>query len=410
MMLSASLGGLGRSRACSKVASSVAVLLGVFGVCVALLSRTVWWAGYDLSNCRGCKPSIDWSAERALKLGASQRRQYERDGVAVLRDMLPAPKIAALAAECDRLSNTFMTSLLARLVLPFYLRYEHRLDTRSALIRDWAVHGPLGKWAAELLGASTVRLYNAELIFHTGGDSPVPCKPAWHRDTVAAPFAPSVRAITFNVYLESIHSSGPHGDGLIYELGSHRNLGAPPRRSRIGKPSVSAGDLLAHDPNVYHTTSGEGCWRRRSLQFRYVTGETSRSTPVRFEFGPNRLPNGPVPWTLAHAPGIAPHGLSNGDELAGPWYPRVHPTPIPGEHVALPGGPWGLSSLLAIAAQSEALARSNSTGLPEPGFFGFDGPVERPAEWTFIKMPEAPIEMLYHKAGQGYKAAIRAAQ
>ena len=65
MMLSASLGGLGRSRACSKVASSVAVLLGVFGVCVALLSRTVWWAGYDLSNCRGCKPSIDWSAERA---------------------------------------------------------------------------------------------------------------------------------------------------------------------------------------------------------------------------------------------------------------------------------------------------------------------------------------------------------
>ena len=28
-------------------------------------------------------------------------------------------------------------------VLPFYLRYEHRLDTRSALIRDWAVQPSL---------------------------------------------------------------------------------------------------------------------------------------------------------------------------------------------------------------------------------------------------------------------------
>ena len=51
-----------------------------------------------------------------------------------------------------------MTSVLARLVLPFYLRYEHRLDTRSSLIRDWAIHGPLGKWAAELLRAPSVRL------------------------------------------------------------------------------------------------------------------------------------------------------------------------------------------------------------------------------------------------------------
>ena len=34
--------------------------------------------------------------------------------------------------------------------------------------------------------------------------------------------------------------------------------------------TMRVGDVLAHDPNTYHTTSGVGCWRRRSLQFRYV--------------------------------------------------------------------------------------------------------------------------------------------
>ena len=51
-----------------------------------------------------------------------------------------------------------------------------QLDARSELIRDWAVHGPLGAWAAQLLGASEVRLYNAEMIFHRGEDSPT-CRP-----------------------------------------------------------------------------------------------------------------------------------------------------------------------------------------------------------------------------------------
>lgn len=58
------------------------------------------------------------------------------------------------------------------------------------------------------------------MIFHKGDESPT-CRPAWHRDTVAAPFSPKARAVTFNVYLEAIGPDGPHGDGLIYERGSH---------------------------------------------------------------------------------------------------------------------------------------------------------------------------------------------
>ena len=219
---------------------------------------------------------------------------------------------------------------------------------------------------------------------------------------MAAPFAPSVRAVTFNVYLDAISPRGAHGDGLIYERGSHKNLAEPPRRSRLVEHHVAVGDILAHDPNTYHTTSGVGCWRRRSLQFRYVAGE-SKGAQTRFEFGPNRMPHGVVPWTLAHAPGVAPHGLRDGDVLGGPWYPRVHPSPIAEEHTPLPGGAWGLRSLLAVASESDRLARNGTGGLPAKGYLGFDGLVVRPTDWAFVKIPNAPIEMLYHRRGQGYK-------
>ena len=386
------------------VGLGLAVVSAAAGVGAAVLQRTVWWAGYDLGNCRGCAPSIDWSAEKSRRVGAADARTFDDDGVVVLRRAVPAAYVAALAAECDTLSNTFMTSVLTRLVLPFYLRYEHRVDTRSAVVRDWAVQGPMGAWAAEMLGAQHVRLYNAELIFHRGENS---CRKAWHRDTVAAPFSPAARAVTFNVYLEDIAARGPHGDGLVYERGSHRDLSAPPAESDLVEPAVAVGDILAHDPNTYHTTSGEGCWRRRSLQFRYVAAETA-GEPTRFHFGPNRMPHGPVPWTLAHAPGIAPHGLSDGDVLAGPWYPLVHPAPLPEEHVPAPGSPWSISKLLGVAGEADALARNGSGGLPGPGFLSFDGAVEDPEEWAFVKLPDAPIEMLFHKRGQGFKALAAA--
>jgi hypothetical protein len=259
-----------RRRCCSRFALvSVAVFAALLAAVPPLIGRTVWWAGYDLRNCAGCEARIDWSAEMARPV-VNRRitHNFRKDGVVVLSQALEHAKVASLAAECDRLPNTFMTHVIAGFLLRFYLRYEHRLDTRSELIRDWAVHGPLGAWAAQLLGASEVRLYNAEMIFHRGEDSPT-CRPAWHRDTLAAPFAPGPRAVTFNVYLEDISADG---DGLIYQRGSHRNLDAPPSRDDIARPAVRVGDVLAHDPNAYHTTSGVGCWRRRSLQFRCAAG------------------------------------------------------------------------------------------------------------------------------------------
>ena len=134
------------------------------------------------------------------------------------------------------------------------------------------------------------------------------------------------------------------------------------------------------------------------------------AAPVPFAHGPNRLPFGPIPWTLAHAAGVAPHGLSAGQPLAGPWYPRVYPAPLPEEHAPLPGPAWSLGALLSLAGEAEANGRAalNGSGAPEGGFLGFDGPVRAPQEWAFVKVPDAPVEFLYHKRGEGFKAAAAA--
>eukprot|EP00316_Scyphosphaera_apsteinii_P001957 CAMPEP_0119312406 /NCGR_PEP_ID=MMETSP1333-20130426/26321_1 /TAXON_ID=418940 /ORGANISM="Scyphosphaera apsteinii, Strain RCC1455" /LENGTH=297 /DNA_ID=CAMNT_0007317019 /DNA_START=335 /DNA_END=1228 /DNA_ORIENTATION=+ len=285
------------------------------------------------------------------------------------------------------------------LFLRFYLRYEHALQTRSELMRDWAVHGPFGMWAAKLLGVEEVRLYNSEMIFHKGSDSPLPCKPAWHRDTLAAPFQSDARSVTFNVYLDDIGADGPHGDGLIFQRGSHKTLDSPRSTKGIYEPSIAVGDVLAHDPNVYHTTSGRGCWRRRSLQFRYVEGNT------QFAFNASRMH--PAPWTLAHSPEVAPHGLSDGDALAGPWYPRVYPSPLESEHTPLGGNIWSFGALLRLVDRSAKLMKDTS-GHPTRGYLTLDGPVVRPDEWAFVPFPtnDSGIELLMHKRGASYKAAM----
>uniref|UniRef100_A0A7S4JJN7 Uncharacterized protein n=1 Tax=Odontella aurita TaxID=265563 RepID=A0A7S4JJN7_9STRA len=404
---------MGKCRAMAVISLAIIIDLAfVLSIALALLQRTTWWAGYDLNNCAGCQAKIDWTAERAKPsaVGSRERSAFRKDGVAVLRDVFPEDKVAALADEVDNMPQTFMTDVLARFALLNYLKYEHKLDTRSELVRDWAVHSPLGKWAAELMGVKEVRLYNAEAIYHKGKDSPVPCGTAWHRDTVAAPFPTGTKSITINVYLDDIGADAPHGDALIYVKGSHRDLESPPNGPRMkGKnliePKLSVGDILAHDPHSYHTPSGRGCWRRRSLQFRYVEAGTS------FSFGPNRFPHGPVPWTLAHAPGVAPHGLAEGDALGGPWYPQVYPEPLESEHIPIRDAnvgakSWGILSVLGVAKEAQETSERLGIGASNcsisgevssdngHAYFGMDGPVIKCEDWEFVE--GLPL----HKKGQ----------
>ena len=109
-----------KSRSCFRTCGlAFAVLVALTATGLTALQQSVWYAGYDLSNCRGCEPTIDWSEERARNVNAADVRQFKRDGVVALRSMLSVSKIAALAEECDRLPNTLMTNVLAAVRAPF---------------------------------------------------------------------------------------------------------------------------------------------------------------------------------------------------------------------------------------------------------------------------------------------------
>lgn len=351
------------------VCSSVCALL--LALLVAALQRTTWWAAFDFQNCEACKPHINWEAASRTEVNAAEKEQFVRDGVTVLAGaILEEALINELGKECDRLPDTFLTSIIANFLLRFYLRYEHRLESRSELLRDWAVHGPFGKWAAQLLGVKEVRLYNTELIFHRGDKSPT-CKPAWHRDSVAAPFDPDVPSAVFNIYLHDIDADR---DGLIYVRGSHEDAGSMPETIDIIEPRIAVGDVLVHSANAYHTTSGRGCFNRRSLQFRYFAA----GAPLTH--GPLRM-SGPIPWTFAHAPGIAPHGLKLGDKLEGPWYPLVHPHPLEEEQRSVPEAEaWGLLKLASFISESNKVMNS-TVGKPARGVIAMDGVVKDSEDW-----------------------------
>jgi len=353
-------------------------------VALAALQRTTWWASYDFRNCEHCQPRIDWASLVRAEVSSQERLEFNEDGVTVLKGaLLDTSLVEALGRECDELPNTFMTSVLANFVLRFYLRYEHRLETRSELLRDWAVHGPFGKWAAQLLGVKEVRLYNSELIFHRGEESPT-CEPAWHRDSLAAPFGTEVPTAVFNIYL---HDSDATKDGLIYVKGSHRDPSSMPDNIEIIEPRIEVGDVLVHVANSYHTTSGRGCWNRRSLQFRYFAADTD----AVFSHGPSHLA-GPFPWTFAHASGVAPHGLHIGDALKGAWYPLVHPTPLASEQISVPDAQaWGILKLGSVMSASAALINNTATGLPTPGVLVMDGLVKDANDWQWEVLNGFPM-------------------
>lgn len=123
-----------------------------------------------------------------------------------------------------------------------------------------------------------------------------------------------------------------------------------------------------------------------------------------------------MPWTQAHAPEIAPHGLAEGQMLEGPWYPQVYPNPLPEEHRPLVSSksratPWGLLTLLGVAKESQDILMGlgietenctlPSVLLPDVHgdyvYYGFDGPLVDCDNWQLLD--QLPL----HKYGQMLK-------
>ena len=70
----------------TKLAIAFALLACLLAAGISHIQSTIWWAGYDIRNCPGCKSTIDWSKEieNDAVVSADRIRLFKEDGVVVL--------------------------------------------------------------------------------------------------------------------------------------------------------------------------------------------------------------------------------------------------------------------------------------------------------------------------------------
>ena len=98
----------------TKLAIAFTLLACLLAAGISHVQSTIWWAGYDMRNCPGCKSTIDWSKEIEddAVVSADRIRQFKEDGVVVLPSAISPNKVARLTNEVESLSDTFMTTVL----------------------------------------------------------------------------------------------------------------------------------------------------------------------------------------------------------------------------------------------------------------------------------------------------------
>ena len=127
--------------AINRILVFLAGAIALLSLALSRIGTTPWAHGYDRQNCPGCQAKIDWSKENSRRVSRKQVKEFHDKGMILLPKLLDIDKVQALEQEVDNLPNTIMSDIFGK-GLP-YRRYEHHLDTRSELVRDWAVNGPL---------------------------------------------------------------------------------------------------------------------------------------------------------------------------------------------------------------------------------------------------------------------------
>lgn len=359
-----------------------------------LVFTSVWWYSFDPMNGADFWPVIDWSTVRIQPTTAKQVSQFREEGALQLKAYFNPDFVRSLDPEIASIeaTRTFINDVYRPNVLPFYGYYGHYVHTVNPVLYDWATRGPFAELAQRLIGSDTVRLYNVELIVR----SVEGCKEQWHRDSLAAPSAEARTAI-INVYLQDIDDKS---DGLIFCRGSHKDTETSERsydmRSDVIRHNVTVGDIVIHNGDVLHTTSGVGCFPRKSLQFRYIDGGAT------FAFDGYRIPS---VWSWVHLGGWVGHGLSNGDPLTGSWYPQVFPPSSPdleptnrpitmGSFWAIVEAFTGLSKRLPTVDQLADMSKDQQEQIMQElkGFGGFEGFIKHPELWHL--QPETGLPFL----------------
>lgn len=187
--------------------------------------------------------------------------EYETRGWVTLPGLLDAAEITALREgfelvvdDAIRRARYPSREVCLRLVQMWHDPWRISEAYRALLGRR-----PLVDAAAALIGAPRIRLLSQRLLIRVpDGRSPLP----WHQDLdtweVGEP-----RAVALWIALDDVDSAS---GGLRYLPGTHRTATPGPGIPPVEAP-VSAGDVLAHHPLVWHASSSNRSdrWRRACL-------------------------------------------------------------------------------------------------------------------------------------------------
>lgn len=210
--------------------------------------------------------------------------------------------------------------------------FQFNLWRRDERYRSLALDGRLGGWAAQVLGASRVRLLEDNALTkdpHTGGEL------KWHQDYSYWPLA-QPNAVTIWIALDDVTidngavkmAVGSHllgerlprvfGTGATYfkdrRPSTVRNIGDPADEGlEVVAVELSAGEATIHHSMTWHASGANVTDRpRRASVFRYVAEGTRWFGAKRYEFNYSD----------------EELGLGLGDPIGGEYFPLVATDPM----------------------------------------------------------------------------------
>jgi len=290
---------------------------------------------------------------------------YERDGAICVRGLFPAAWIERMATAVDRAvaSPTLMGNVVSMKDAGFSGDlFLWKVDDE---FRDFVYESPASRIAQQILGSPVVRHFYDQLFVKPAGcHVPTP----WHHDVTFWPVAVESKGLcSLWIPFDPVDRAS---SGLEFVKGSHRwpnrfkavtpnydpymldsdfedapDIEGHREEHDFFCPDMEPGDVLIFDARVVHGSSSNHSTDRprRALASRWCDDS------VVFEA---RHATMPLLWS---------HGLSNGDRLSGPLFPRVLPQPIASEGAGRARGPEAPDP--AIARQViEAIAERMAAG------------------------------------------------
>lgn len=258
---------------------------------------------------------------------------FERDGAFVVRNVLPADRVARMQAAIDDVLRSGEAPHQERAAPGsgrFYNGFFNWL--RNDEFRDTILNSALGAVAARFLRASRVNFFYDQLMVK---EAQTPEPTPWHQDMAYFPVRGGKVLSIWTPFDAISPSNGP----MVYVRGSHRWAerdvrpetfnGRTQRLPVPGEPSgefefmtweMQPGDCLIHDGYVVHASpANNSSGRRRALATRWADQD------VRFDPRPNTF------WYALAAQGdaVPDPGVAAGEPLQSATFPQVWPRVAP---------------------------------------------------------------------------------